>query len=88
MKISKNEKQKKNEIFTPKMFITVIRYLSLVFITVICTQILFDFFKMSHYDAGTILVNIFAVSIMIGIEIAIWIGAPLFIIGGQYEASR
>jgi len=43
---------------------------------------------MPHYDAGTILVNIFAISIMVGIEIAIWIGAPLFIIGGQYEASR
>jgi hypothetical protein len=88
MKISKSNKQKKNTIFTPEMFITVIRYLSLVFITVICTQILYDFFRMPHYDAGTILVNIFAISIMVGIEIAIWIGAPLFIIGGQYEASR
>jgi len=88
MKISKPNKQKKNTIFTPEMFISVIRYLSLVFITVICTQILYDFFRMPHYDAGIILVNIFAVSIMVGIEIAIWIGAPLFIIGGQYEASR
>ena len=86
MKISKNEKQKKTEIFTPELFITVIRFISLVFITVICMQILFDFFRTGHYDAGTILVNIFAVSIMVLIEIAIWIGAPLFIIGGQYEA--
>nr|DAQ18557.1 MAG TPA: hypothetical protein [Caudoviricetes sp.] len=86
MKISKPNKQKKNTIFTPEMFISVIRYLSLVFITVICTQILYDFFRMPHYDAGIILVNIFAVSIMVLIEIAIWIGAPLFIIGGQYEA--
>ena len=88
MKISKNEKQKENETFTPELFIKVIRFISLVFITVICTQILYDFFRMSHYDAGTILVNVFAISIMVGIEIAIWIGAPLFIIGGQYEASR
>ena len=88
MKISKNEKQKKNEIFTPEMFIKAIRFISLVFITVICMQILFDFFKMPHYDAGTILVNIFAISIMVLIEIAIWIGAPLFIVGGQYEAYR
>lgn len=88
MKISKSNKQKKNTIFTPEMFISVIRYLSLVFITVICTQILYDFFRMSHHDASVILVNIFAISIMVGIEIAIWIGAPLFIIGGQYEATR
>nr|DAX54711.1 MAG TPA: hypothetical protein [Caudoviricetes sp.] len=86
MKISKPNKQKKNTIFTPEMFISVIRYLSLVFITVICTQILYDFFRMPHYDASVILVNIFAVSIMVLIEIAIWVGAPLFIIGGQYEA--
>lgn len=88
MKISKSKNQKKNEIFTPEMFIKAIRFISLVFITVICMQILFDFFKMPHYDAGTILVNIFAISIMVLIEIAIWIGAPLFIIGGQYEAYR
>ena len=88
MKISKSNKQKKNAIFTPEMFITIIRYLSLVFITVICTQILSDFFRMPHHDAGIILVNIFAISIMVLIEIAIWIGAPLFIIGGLYETSR
>lgn len=88
MKISKSKNQKKNTIFTPEMFITIIRYLSLVFITVICTQILYDFFKMPHYDASIILVNIFAISIMVLIEIAIWIGAPLFIVGGQYEAYR
>ena len=88
MKISKPKNQKKNTIFTPEMFISVIRYLSLVFITVICTQILYDFFRIPHYDTGVILVNIFAISIMILIEIAIWIGAPLFIIGGQYETSR
>ena len=88
MKISKLNKQKKNAIFTPEMFISVIRYLSLVFITVICTQILYDFFRMLHHDAGIILVNIFAICIMVLIEVAIWIGAPLFIIGGQYETSR
>lgn len=88
MKISKSKNQKKNTIFTPEMFITIIRYLSLVFITVICTQILYDFFRMPHHDAGIILVNIFAISIMVLIEIAIWIGAPLFIVGGQYEAYR
>ena len=88
MKISKSNKQKKSTIFTPEMFITIIRYLSLVFITVICTQILYDFFRIPHYDASVILVNIFAISIMVVIEIAIWIGAPLFIIGGQYETSR
>ena len=88
MKISKSKNQKKNTIFTPEMFIIIIRYLSLVFITVICTQILYDFFRMPHHDAGIILVNIFAISIMVLIEIAIWIGAPLFIIGGQYEAYR
>ena len=88
MKISKSKNQKKNTIFTPEMFITVIRYLSLVFITVICTQILYDFFRMPHHDAGIILVNIFAICIMVLIEIAIWIGAPLFIVGGQYEAYR
>ena len=88
MKISKSKNQKKNTIFTPEMFITIIRYLSLVFITVICAQILYDFFRMPHHDAGIILVNIFAISIMVLIEIAIWIGAPLFIIGGQYEAYR
>ena len=88
MKISKSKNQKKNTIFTPEMFITIIRYLSLVFITVICTQILYDFFRMPHHDAGMILVNIFAISIMVLIEIAIWIGAPLFIVGGQYEAYR
>ena len=88
MKISKSNNQKKNTIFTPEMFITIIRYLSLVFITVICSQILYDFFRMPHHDAGIILVNIFAISIMVLIEIAIWIGAPLFIVGGQYEAYR
>nr|DAX15868.1 MAG TPA: hypothetical protein [Caudoviricetes sp.] len=62
-----------------------IRYLSMIFLGAIVVNLIIDFFHIPNPDLGTIILNVFAISLFILTEVLVWIGIPLLVRGYDDE---
>ena len=61
------------------------RYLSMIFLGAIVINLIIDFFHIPNPDLGTIILNVFAISLFILSEVLEWIGIPLLVRGYDDE---
>lgn len=81
MKTSNRRKYSSLDVFT----IFGIRYLSMIFLGAIVVNLIIDFFHIPNPDLGTIILNVFAISLFILTEVLVWIGIPLLVRGYDDE---